>query len=679
MKKIALGFIFFAAIQVCFSQQRIENELNKYLVDSAAIAQLQRKLHNSKEDSSRVDILTDLVRQYSNNLDSGLYYSFMALNLSRKINYHKGELLALLGLENSLRHHGLLLKAFNISHKGLQVSTRYQDKFFEATFLGELGILYRDSGVFPEAMKYLKRAMDLYDSLGEKYFSAYQLNNIGEVYLLKNQPDTALLRCRLALKGMEGAPPGFFWITFYTCLNMGNIFMLQANYDSSLYYLKTAKQIARFNDHQVYTNLSIAKVFDRTGMRDSSLYYASEANRVAFATGAYSFNADVNDFLGKFYQDKDINESINFTRRSLAYKDSLYRQSVIFGFENFDELDEQEKQFEIQSAQAAYQFKARLIGLLTGVLVLLIIIGILVRNYRQKQRSIILLNKQKDEINSAKEKTEIALSDLKATQSQLIQSEKMASLGELTAGIAHEIQNPLNFINNFSEVNAELVEELKEELATGDKQAAEKIANNIKDNQEKITFHGNRADAIVKGMLLHSRGRSGEKELADINVLCDEYLRLAFHGFRAKDKSFSAKFNTAFDPDLPKVNAVRQDIGRVLLNLINNAFYAVREKAKNHPDGYEPTVLISTKKVKASPEDRTGRDKVEIRVKDNGDGIPDEHREKIFQPFFTTKPTGQGAGLGLSMSYDIVKAHGGELSVEENAKEGTTFLVRLPI
>ncbi len=670
MKKIVLGFLFFSTIQLCFSQKKVENELNKYLIDTAAIARLQAELRNSKHDTSRVDIMQELIRQYSNNLDSGVHYCFKALNLSRKINYHKGELTALNQLENALKHHGMILKSFTISRKGLQAARRYRDKFYEANFLGELGILYRESGVFVEATTYLKKSKNLNDSIGEKYFSAYQLNNIGEVYLLKNELDSALLLCRLALKGMEGAPVVNYWITFYTSLNLGKIFMAKANYDSSLYYLKTAKQIAVYHDHKVYTNLSIAKLFDILGMKDSSLYYADEANRVALESSAYSMNADVNDFLGKFYNDKDINESIKFTRRSLEYKDSLYRQSVSIGLENFDEFDEQEKQFEIQSAQAAYQFKARLIGLLTGVLVLLIIIGILVRNYRQKQKSIVLLNKQKDEINSAKEKTEIALSDLKATQSQLIQSEKMASLGELTAGIAHEIQNPLNFVNNFSEVNAELIDELKEELATGDKQAVEKIANNIKDNQEKITFHGNRADAIVKGMLLHSRGRSGEKELVDLNALCDEYLRLAFHGFRAKDKSFSAMFETTFGPDIPNVKVVRQDIGRVLLNLINNAFYAVREKAKNNPDSYEPTVSVST---------RTLSDKVEIRVHDNGNGIPEEIRDKIFQPFFTTKPTGQGTGLGLSLSYDIVKVHGGELIVEANAKEGTTFLVKLPI
>ena len=674
MKKFVLGLVFFSTIQLCFSQQeRVEIEKSKYLVDTAAIAQLQAELRNSKHDTLRVDIMRGLSRQYSNNLDSAIHYCFKSLNLSRQINYHSGELNALAALQNALKHHGILLKAFNISHKGLQASRRYGDKFYEATFLGELGTLYRESGVFKEAMTYLKKSKNLYDSIGEKYYSAYQLNNIGEVYLLKNELDSALLLCRLALKGVEGAPAGAFWITFYTSLNLGNIFMGQSKYDSSLYYLRRAKQIAAFHSHQFNTNLSIAKVFDKLGVKDSSLHYADEANRVALESRVYTFNADINDFLGKFYHKADLNKSVEFTRRALAYKDSINRQSTVIALENFDELDEQEKQFEIQSAQAAYQFRTRLIGVMVGVLVLLIIMGILIRNYRQKQKSIVLLNKQKDELNRAKEKTEVALVDLKATQSQLIQSEKMASLGELTAGIAHEIQNPLNFVNNFSEVNSELIDELREELANGNTQAINNIANDIKENEDKINFHGKRADAIVKGMLLHSRGRSGEKELTDVNALCDEYLRLAFHGFRAKDKSFSAKFTTVFDPDLPKVNAVRQDIGRVLLNLINNAFYAVRASAvaKAIADKeYEPTVLMTTKRLK---------DKVEIRVQDNGSGIPEEIRDKIFQPFFTTKPTGQGTGLGLSLSYDIVKAHGGELSVVANDTEGTTFRVKLPI
>ena len=277
---------------------------------------------------------------------------------------------------------------------------------------------------------------------------------------------------------------------------------------------------------------------------------------------------------------------------------------------------------------------------------------------------------QAKEIKKAYDELGVAHTNLKSTQSQLIHSEKMASLGELTAGIAHEIQNPLNFVNNFSEVSNELIDEMNEEMEKGDLEEAKTIADDIKQNLEKINHHGKRADAIVKGMLQHSRSSSGVKEPTDINALADEYLRLAYHGLRAKDKNFNAKFETDFDVKLVKVNVIPQDIGRVVLNLITNAFYAVNERKKLDQKGYEPTVIVTTKKE---------RDKALISVKDNGNGIPKKVLDKIFQPFFTTKPTGQGTGLGLSMSYDIVKAHGGELTVETKENEGSAFKIYLPL
>jgi two-component system NtrC family sensor kinase len=261
------------------------------------------------------------------------------------------------------------------------------------------------------------------------------------------------------------------------------------------------------------------------------------------------------------------------------------------------------------------------------------------------------------------------LTELKLTQEQLVQSEKMASLGELTAGIAHEIQNPLNFVNNFSEVNTELIDEMEQEINKGNIEEIKVIANDIKENEQKINHHGKRADAIVKGMLQHSRVSTGQKEPTDINALADEYLRLAYHGLRAKEKLFNATLQTDFDETIGNINIIPQDIGRVLLNLINNAFYAVTEKKKKVGDSYAPTVSVSTKKINS---------KVEVRVTDNGNGIPQKVLDKIFQPFFTTKPTGQGTGLGLSLSYDIVKAHGGEIKVETKEGEGSEFIIQLP-
>jgi signal transduction histidine kinase len=273
-------------------------------------------------------------------------------------------------------------------------------------------------------------------------------------------------------------------------------------------------------------------------------------------------------------------------------------------------------------------------------------------------------------IKEAKQKAEEALTELQATQKQLIQSEKMASLGELTAGIAHEIQNPLNFVNNFSEVSTELVDEMNEEIAKGNLEDAAAIANDLKQNLEKINHHGKRAGDIVKGMLQHSRSSSATKEPTDINKLADEYLRLAYHGLRAKDKSFNATLKTDYGESIGNINIIPQDMGRVILNLITNAFYVVAEKKKQLPEGYEPTVSVSTKKV---------NDKVEIKVSDNGNGISQKVLDKIFQPFFTTKPTGQGTGLGLSLSYDIVKAHGGELKVGTKEGEGSEFIILLPV
>ncbi len=274
-------------------------------------------------------------------------------------------------------------------------------------------------------------------------------------------------------------------------------------------------------------------------------------------------------------------------------------------------------------------------------------------------------------LQTEKKRAEDALTELKATQAQLVQREKMASLGELTAGIAHEIQNPLNFVNNFSEVSAELIDEMEEELAKGDTEEARTIAADVKQNLEKIRHHGKRADGIVKGMLEHSRASTGQKEPTDMNQLADEYLRLAYHGLRAKDKSFNAGLITNYDEHLPKVNVIPQDIGRVMLNLFTNAFYAVNQKQKTAGPDYKPEVSVTTS---------TENGQVIIKIKDNGIGIPDAIKDKIMQPFFTTKPTGEGTGLGLSLTYDIVvKAHGGKINIESKDGEGSEFIIDLPL
>jgi signal transduction histidine kinase len=288
--------------------------------------------------------------------------------------------------------------------------------------------------------------------------------------------------------------------------------------------------------------------------------------------------------------------------------------------------------------------------------IFLLVALLLYRNNQQKQKD--------------KRKIEKAYDELKLTQAQLIQREKMASLGELTAGIAHEIQNPLNFVNNFSEVNTELLDEADQEMASGNLVNSRAVLKEIRANELKINQHGKRADAIIKGMLQHSRSHSGQKELTDINALTEEYLRLSYHGFRAKENSFKAIIHTKYDSEIGAIQAVSSDIGRVLLNIFTNSFYAMNEKGNQTLNGYEPEISIITR-----IQDR----KIEICIKDNGTGIDQKMQDKIFQPFFTTKPTGTGTGLGLSLSYDIIKAHAGDISVHSTEGAYTEFIIILPV
>jgi signal transduction histidine kinase len=352
--------------------------------------------------------------------------------------------------------------------------------------------------------------------------------------------------------------------------------------------------------------------------------------------------------------------AFKYAQRSQLAKDSIYkaRMNSLAEFQSLT-LKEQLRLRDIEKERALFESSVRTYALIAALVVFSLIAMILYRNNRQKQKA-----------NKALEST---LTELRSTQAQLIQSEKMASLGELTAGIAHEIQNPLNFVNNFSQLNAELASEQLEALQQGNIREAEELSSAILENEQKIIHHGKRAEGIVKGMLQHSRSSSGINEPTDINALCEEYLRLALHGYQAKNNGFDAIAETVLDPTIPKITAMKQDMGRALVNLINNAFYAVHEKQKNESlkpgSGYQPKVVVSTRNLGS---------RIEIRVEDNGPGVNADIKDKIFQPFYTTKPTGQGTGLGLSLSYDIVKAHGGTLSVE-TGESGAAFLVVLPV
>ncbi|HLA57423.1 MAG TPA: ATP-binding protein, partial [Puia sp.] len=447
--------------------------------------------------------------------------------------------------------------------------------------------------------------------------------------------------------------------------HMGSIYVQLGKNDSALFYYNRAISNSRLMNDQLNMAMSLKKVADvyyTRGMYDSAIYYARQALTISQSIPSKLHVLKASELLATLYNTMNKPDSVLlYLREVVAMKDSLYGPDKIHKLQVLL-LDEQQHQNSIKQGEREFRNRVKYIFLITALVIFLLLAFILWRANRLKQKANNLLQEQKIKI-------EATLEELRSTQSQLIQSEKMASLGELTAGIAHEIQNPLNFVNNFSEVNTELIYELEQEVDRGNMSEVKSIAKDIRENEEKINHHGKRADAIVKSMLQHSRSGSGKKEPVDINALADEYLRLANHGFRTREKLINPIIRTDFDRTMGAIHIIPQDFGRVLLNLYNNAFYAVSEKKKQIPEGYEPTVFISTRRVNG---------KIELRVMDNGNGISQKSLDKIFQPFFTTKPAGQGTGLGLSISYDIIKAHGGEIKVETKEREFTEFLVQIP-
>jgi signal transduction histidine kinase len=474
-----------------------------------------------------------------------------------------------------------------------------------------------------------------------------------------DQEDSALFYCQQAYE--SAAKINLWWVSNRVALALGDVQQKLGDYKLALYYYREALQNALTKQFNFDTNFAIAQLYHQDEIPDSSIYYAKKSLLIAREGGIYSSIIDASLLLSSIYEDKDSQKALEYSRFAIAYKDSLDNLRMTTALDAFVDFDEQERQYEIDAAKTEFRNRLRMNTFLGSTFTLIVIAIFLFRNNRQKQK--------------AQQKIERAYDQLKTTQTQLIQSEKMASLGELTAGIAHEIQNPLNFVNNFSEVSDELISELKAERSKvkveRDEYLEDGIIRDVGQNLQKIKHHGQRASEIVKSMLQHSRTNTSEKESTDINTLCDEYLRLAYHGFRAKDKAFNAEFKTELDPNLPKIEVVPQDIGRVLLNLINNAFQAVSIKASEKVDShYKPLVTVLTERLGGH---------IEIRIIDNGPGISEAIIDKIFQPFFTTKPTGLGTGLGLSLSYDIIRAHGGDIKVESSQGIGTQFKIYIPV
>jgi two-component system, NtrC family, sensor kinase len=681
---VKIGFFLFFPILLMGQSQQLDS--------------LQLLLSNAPSDTVRMNIYDQLGWYYAEiNRDSALFYFEKALPISRKLELRLYEADALNGMGYALAQLGNYPKslesfleaqkiardpaseknAWNLTHNAWNTSRSPDPKDARLDLLGwilrDAGALYGLTGNTNTEISYTFEARNLAASVRDTTLLEVTNSALGYIYFALDKLDSALLFQQEALF-LYNSSDVFRKYEGNVLMSIGKIYQKKGDFSLSKdALLKSAK----INEEQGNLSglgdsyLSLADLYRASKNPDTSMFYARKAYETFKKVNLPLGISDAYSLLSSIYAKQNKPDSaFAYLKLASEIKDSLTdaERTNLLAFKNRD-FDEIMKVKELQEEKIKTQTRVRIFGLLAGIGVFILITLLLYRNNKHRQKANTLLQKQKEEIEIQKGSVERTLAELKATQAQLIQSEKMASLGELTAGIAHEIQNPLNFVNNFSEVNGELIGELVEEVDKGNTKEAKAIATDIKQNLEKINHHGKRADAIVKGMLQHSRQTKGIKEPTDINKLADEYLRLSYHGLRAKDKSFNADFKTDFDETIGKINIVPQDIGRVLLNLFNNAFYTTNEKKKTADENYKPLVSIQTKRL---------NDNVEIRVSDNGNGVPQNIIDKIFQPFFTTKPTGEGTGLGLSLAYDIItKEHNGTIKVESKENEGSTFTIQL--
>ncbi|HMG91047.1 MAG TPA: ATP-binding protein [Chryseolinea sp.] len=637
------------------------------------IARIKKEISETTSDSAKFQLFLELSNGYRfSNIDSALHYAEKGIELSRRIAQPLLEGDAISQRGYIFLEAGEIPKAMQDQFSALAIARNNGSQLLEAWTFNRIGNTYMELGELRKAIEYYKLSKNLFAQFKNTGYDYNEMSNLGNVYEMMGILDSAKFYQQQVLN-YSLTNTDRYAITYGEMRErLGNVEKHVGNYDSAIvhYRIGIRESLIDFDYRNLAANyLQLARVFDVLHLYDSGIHYAKQtihfAGVISWKKGIY----EASGLLTRMYKLKDLPDSaLKYAELNVAIRDSLLGPRQIQRLQLVT-LNEQERQLQLEQEKDDLQNRYRIIALTAVIGLFLLLAIVLWRNNVRKQATNRRLSEQKDQIAAHRNNLEKTLNELKATQAQLIQSEKMASLGELTAGIAHEIQNPLNFVNNFSEVNKELLSEMKEEIEKGNLEDAKSLAANIIDNQDKINQHGKRADAIVKGMLQHSRSSSGIKEPTNINALADEYLKLAYHGLRAKEKTFNVTLKTDFDERIGAVNVIPQDIGRVILNLLNNAFYAVSAKASATADGeYEPTVSVSTKKV---------GDKVLISIADNGSGIPERVVSKIFQPFFTTKPAGQGTGLGLSLSYDIVKAHRGELKMENKEGEGVEFIIEL--
>jgi two-component system NtrC family sensor kinase len=666
-----LTFILFFALLGNFAfSQTTQGRFGRFRLDS-----LKRQLTIVKHDTSRILLMAELCNSYRNpNPDSALLFGQQALKLAQHINFPKGEIQALSETGFVMLYLGSLPKSLEMQFKALQVAENNHLPVEKIRPLSYVAGIYFTVKNYPKALNYYRQAMVI--SKANHHRSGRTLKmHMGDMFENMNQLDSALYYVQQAYKETLQAGGVVNPLIFR---NLANIQAKRGNNRLAMDYYQKSLHSASFRGRNNANVLHlIAKLYQKENKLDSSIYYAREGLEESKLTSYKQGILDCSTLLSQLYEAKDSQKAFYYFKIAAAAKDSLFGSNQLQAMQTIV-VDEQVRQREMESQREAEkiaeQTQLRQTSFLAGLGVLLLIAFILYRANKQQKKANHLLHRQKEEIHLQRDKAEKALTELKSTQAQLIQKEKLASLGELTAGIAHEIQNPLNFVNNFSELSVDLVTELLEERnkekGKRDEELETDLLNDLAQNQEKINHHGKRASSIVKGMLEHSRTATGERELTDINQLADEYLRLSYHGLKAKNQDFQADYELVTDESLSKINIVPQEIGRVLLNLINNAFYAVNERTKQGEANYQPKVTITT---------NAADHQIEIRVTDNGTGMSEATKAKIFQPFFTTKPTGEGTGLGLSLAYDIVtKGHGGTLEVKTQLNGYTEFIITLP-
>ena len=624
--------------------------------------------HSEPESIQRATALGNLADFYAFlQFDSSIYYSSKTFELSGKLNFLYGKYLGYMSDFHRMNCQGNFPKALDAALNLQRIAEQLKK---DSPWVGPYasyfpGVLYRAMEDWPNAIDKFKEAIELQKKIGPIADTYADYSLLALIMLRTGRMDSALNFAQIGYD-LSNQSTRYQQFDMVSTAALGDVHLALNHVDSAeLLFRRAVEQSRQYdNDYFEARNYnSLALLFARTNSRDSSLLYAHKALQLCLTHNYTEFTQVASKILADTYdKEKKADSALKYLRIMLAAKDSLFSQAKVRQFQ-------QETFTEIQRLERT-QNRLRIYGLSAAMFLFLLLAFIMFRSARQRKKAAARIEK--------------AYQELKATQAQLIHSEKMASLGELTAGIAHEIQNPLNFVNNFSEVNAELIQELnsdlsKEQLSPNGREAIEKLVDDLATNSAKIVHHGKRADGIVKSMMQHARAQGGQKELTDLNNLASEWLQLCFHGMRSKEKGFQCEVKTDLDPNLSKCNVDPQNIGRVLMNLYNNAFYAVNQmqhSIKPEDNGsYKPEVLVRTQKIQMP----SGNQSVQIVVKDNGNGIPKQNIDKIFQPFFTTKPTGQGTGLGLSLAYDIIKAHGGEIKVESTEGEGSQFVIQLHI